>query len=46
MNSLKAVAALWGWFGASKPVEGNANVVLEKLAQHTGKNVFIVDFHI
>ena len=36
----------WGWFGASKPLEGNANVVLEKLAQHTGKNVFIVDFHI
>lgn len=36
----------WGWFGASSPVEGNENIVREKLAQHSGKNVFIVDFHI
>jgi hypothetical protein len=36
----------WGWFGSSTPVEGNENIVREKLAQHKGKNVFIVDFHI
>lgn len=36
----------WGWFGSSSPVEGNENIVREKLAQHKGKNVFIVDFHI
>lgn len=36
----------WGWFGAHSPVEGNENIVREKLAQHKGKKVFIVDFHI
>jgi hypothetical protein len=36
----------YGWFGSSSPVEGNEYIVANKLAQYTGKNVFIVDFHI
>lgn len=36
----------WGWFGSSSPVEGKEDIVNKKLAEHRGKNVFIVDFHI
>lgn len=36
----------WGWFGTSKPVEGREDVIKQKLEEHKGKNVFIVDFHI
>jgi hypothetical protein len=36
----------FGWFGYSTPVEGNDDVVQQKLKEHKGKNVFIVDFHI
>jgi len=36
----------WGWFGSSTPIEGQEDVVKQKLEDHKGKNVFIVDFHI
>jgi hypothetical protein len=36
----------WGWWGTSSPVEGKEDVVKQKLEEHVGKNVFIVDFHI
>jgi hypothetical protein len=36
----------WGWFGSSSPVEGKEDIVKQKLEEHVGKNVFIVDFHI
>lgn len=36
----------WGWFGSYSLIEGKENIVKEKLAQHKGKIVYIVDFHI
>jgi len=33
----------FGWFGAS---EGAEDIVKQKLEQHKGKNVYVVDFHI
>lgn len=35
----------FGWFGTSSNVPGNENIVLEKLQEHKGKLVYIVDFH-
>lgn len=35
----------FGWWGTSTPTD-NDNVVEQKLEEHKGKNVFIVDFHI
>ena len=35
----------WGWFGASAPTD-EPDVVREKLAEHVGKRVWVVDFHI
>ena len=36
----------FGWWGISTPVEGQEDVVKQKLEEHKGKKVFIVDFHI
>ena len=36
----------WGWFGSSTSIEGQDDIVKQKLEEHKGKNVFIVDFHI
>lgn len=36
----------WGWFGSYTRIEGNEDIINKKLAEHRGKNVFIVDFHI
>ena len=35
----------FGWFGSSTPVDGKEDIVKQKLEEHKGKNVFIVDFH-
>ena len=36
----------WGWWGTSREVEGQENIVEQKLSEHKGKLVYIVDFHI
>lgn len=35
----------FGWWGTSSPT-GKDDIVVQKLEEHKGKNVFIVDFHI